>query len=328
MIMTAQIDQMKSLKEGEKLAGIVATMDASVRETKNGASYLDLIVQDKTGIVKAKVWDWSGPVPCNGSVWSIQGKSSPFAGKSQIVISKYKEMAAEEVDKRMFMDSLSEDALVYYREECQKLIADIEDENLRTFIHDVLYEIYPEFFTYTGAKGNHHARIGGLLEHTVSVTKMARSMADSYSHTPKHDLINYDLLIAGGLIHDLSKIGEYNMDGVVIDYGFEGRFTRHYDTGPAYLIHAWEKLGQPISRKMLTLLFHIMVTHHGKELSEKPPSTITAWLIHAADLADCFIDAGTEHLDNLDDNGFSVEKSWIIGNHFYDERKLRESVDA
>ena len=179
--MTVQVDHMKTLKDGESLAGIVATMGASIRETKKGSEYLDLTVQDRTGAVKAKIWDWTGDLPCNGTVWSIRGKSSPFAGRPQIVISKFEEMAAADVDKRMFIDSLEDDAIEYYNDECEKLITDIHDETLREFIHNVLHEVYPEFFTCPGAKANHHARMGGLLEHTIHVTKMARSMADSYS---------------------------------------------------------------------------------------------------------------------------------------------------
>jgi 3'-5' exoribonuclease len=315
-----QVSKIKELADGAKFSGLYAISNASVRQAKTGKEFLTCDLVDRTGRMPAKIWSFQGKLPVAGSIWSVEGKYSPFNGEGQVVIDRQAEVDQSTIDPSMFMASLTDAEQDFYEEQLVRLIDLINDDTLRSFVAYTLNEMFPQFHSWVGAKSNHHARLGGLLQHSVNVTKLALAMAKSYKGTHIADLINTDILIAGGLLHDLGKIGEYTTASNTIELSTEGLLTRHYDTNVAYLTEAWIGHGRKISRDTLLMLFHIMVTHHGPDLSERPPSFISAWLLHAADLADSFIEAGVEALnDGTRADGFSIEKSWVIRNHFRDE---------
>ncbi len=320
-----QVDKIKALDEGTKFSGIFAVSNAEVRQTRNNKDFLSCVLIDKTGKLAAKVWGFEGEAPPNGTIWSIDGEFSPYQGQSQAVVRKFAVVDPTTVDKRMFIACLSEEEMAFYTDEMHRLLNEIQDDSLRKFIEFVLLEKYPQFREAVGAKSNHHGHIGGLMQHSVNVTKLALAMANSYRGTPTFELVNTDLLIAGGLIHDLGKLGEYTLEENIIDFSLEGTLTRHYDTTPAYIMEAWVEAGRPVGRDVLNFLFHIAVTHHGIELSERPPSSFSAWLISCADAADAYTQAGIELMteSGVREDGRTKERSWMLGNHFYDETVLR-----
>ena len=320
-----QIDKIKTLKDGDLFSGTFVVSGSEIRQTKNNKDYLSCVLVDKTGKLPAKIWGWeTEPMP-NGTIIAIDAKFSPYKEQSQAIVNKFAEVNPKSVDHKMFIACLSPEEFTFYQDECERLISMIEDDGLREFIKFVIFSKYPEYGTATAAKSNHHARIGGLLEHSVNVTKLALSMAEAYRKTPVYEQINKDLIIAGGLLHDLGKVGEYTMDNNSIELSSEGMFMKHYDTTPAYIMEAWIEADRPIGRDILDFLFHISVTHHGKEFSNRPPSSISAWLISAADGADCFIQAGVDcqREGGVRDDGWTKEKIWMLGNHFFDESTLK-----
>ena len=312
------IEQIKQMEDRVMGTAMLAVVSAEVRLTKSQSEFLSITFSDKTGVLKGKIWDWSGDAPLPGTLWDMQFEYSPFKNSPQVVVREYQEVDKSKVDAGLFIDSLSQDEFKFYHEELKDIINSIKDKPLRDFVADVVYKHFPEFTSSVGAKLNHHGRLGGLMQHSVRVTRNAQSMANAYKGTPTFDLIDMDLLLAGAILHDLSKVGEYTTENLIIDHTLEGTLTRHYDTGPAYLMEAYLKSGEPISRERLLGLTHIAVTHHGIEFSEKPPSTITAWLIHGADLVDCFVDALEGHMDGT----ISPDKLWVLGNKVVDERDL------
>jgi len=314
------IELIKKMKDAERGIATVAIANAEVRKTKTQKDFLSLAFVDKTGTIQAKIWDWntSNGEVLPGTVWKIKFEYSPYQGSPQIVVRDFKEVPIENVDKGLFIDSLTQEEFRFYNEELKTLIGQIGDKALREFVHATIFKVFPEYLSSVGAKSNHHARLGGLLQHSVRVTRNAQSMANAYKGTPTYDLIDMDLIIAAGLLHDLSKIGSYTTEGMIIDQSLEGTLTRHYDTGPAYLMKSYLEQNEPISNKRMLALVHIMVTHHGIERSEQPPSTISAWIIHCSDLADCFIDALENHMDGMVSN----DKLWLIKNKVIDEREL------
>ena len=315
------IEQIKLLRPKEKAKAMVIVSDSEVRKTAKSTDFLSLVLADKTGTIKAKIWDWNTSHMSLevGSIWLVDAEFSPFRDAPQVVLRSWEEVRPDKVDKGLFIDSLSVEEFRYYRDELERLIKLIGDEGLRMFVHDTVFRVFPDFLSSVGAKINHHARLGGLLEHSVHVTKAALAMARSYQDTPKWKLINTDMLIAGGILHDISKIGGYTTADNVIGMTLEGVLTRHYDMGPAYLQEAYLTLGKPINYNTYLGIVHIAVTHHGPELSEMPPSTMSAWFIHAADMADAFNDSLADHLG---EDIISKERSWVVGNKVVDEKRL------
>ncbi|MCI0564852.1 MAG: HDIG domain-containing protein [Nitrososphaera sp.] len=318
-----QVNKIKTLLEGDKFSGTYALTNAEVKQTKNGKSFLSCILVDKTGRVDAKVWGYDDKSPRSGTVWSIDGEFSPFNGTSQVIVRRFAKVPDESIDKGMFIESLTRSEMDFYLDEANSLLSQINDDKLREFTRFTIFDYYSDFITSPGAQFNHHARIGGLLQHSVMVTKLAFAMANGYRGTPTFETINTDLVIAGGLLHDLGKIGEYTTESSIIECSVEGTLMTHYDTNPAYLMEAWLAHKKSISREILTFLFHIQTTHHGKEYSERPPSSVSAALVASADRADSFIEAGQDLLkQGVQENGFTRESRRVIGNKFYDERIL------
>jgi len=316
------VENIKKLQDGENGVATLAVANAEVRQTTKKTDFLSLTLVDKTGTIKAKIWDWNtstGEV-IPGTVWKLKFEFSPFKGSPQLVVRDFKEIPRDNVDSGLFIDSLTPDQFTFYRGLLDRLINQIDDSSLRDFVKYTLTEHFPSFLSSTGAKAIHHARLGGLLEHTCHVAMGAIGLADAYSGTPKHDLIDYDILIAGALLHDLSKIDTYTTENLILDYSIQGTLISDYDMSPAYLREAYIAAGKPISELRLLALQHILVSHHGKEYSNKPPSTFSAWLVHAADISDASIDAIVQNLP--EDGIISNEKVWSLGNKVVDERRL------
>lgn len=321
------VEQIKKLKNKETGKATLAVNNAEIRETSRKTTFLSLTLGDRTGHIGAKIWDWNSAdaIPV-GDIIEASFEFSPYNDVPQMVIRDFKIADKSKLDAGLFVDTLSPVEFKFYREELEALIREITNAKLRDFILFTLYHYYPQYMSAVGGKVNHHSKLGGLLQHSVRVTRSAQAIANSYKGTPVFEFVDMDLLIAGALLHDLGKIGEYTTQNMVIEHTVEGNLMTHYDTGPAYLMEAYsaftaEYNNDNLSRSLMNLIIHIMVTHHGTELSTHSPSTVSAWFIHSADISDCFTDAIISNLDGK--NVMSSEKVWVLKNRVIDERLLR-----
>jgi 3'-5' exoribonuclease len=318
-------EQIKQMKKGQPGKALLAVFSSEVRETARKTTFLNLTLGDKTGAIPAKIWDWNVNTPMDvGEILNVEFEFSPFNDSPQIVVKDYSRVNKKDIDAGLFIDSLSKEEYRFYLDELKALIKEIKDDHLRNFVKFVVFDYYPQFQSSVGGIVNHHGKLGGLLQHSVRVTRSAQAMANSYKGTPTFDFVDMDLLIAGGLLHDLGKVGEYTTQNMVIEHSVEGNLTTHYNTGPAYLAKAAIVStvgGILISEARLRALIHIMVTHHGIELSTHSPSTVSAWFIHSADISDCFTDAIVSHLDGK--SVMSKDKVWVLKNRVVDERLLK-----
>jgi 3'-5' exoribonuclease len=315
------VEMLKALPAKEQGTGLVAVVASEVRKTKAQKEFLSLTLGDKTGTLPAKIWDWHGDTPKVGEIWKVQVESSPYNGAAQCVIRDWTVITDHtSVDKGQFIAALSVEEFAYYRDELGKLIDQIKNPELKQFIIKTI-ATYPAFMNHPGAQGIHHARLGGLLEHTVHVTKSALAMAYSYKGTPKWDMINTDLLIAGGIVHDLGKILDYTTDSYVIDSTMEIALTGQHGLNTALLMNVWKESDEIISWSTLVGLMHMQLSHHGPNYAPMlSPITFSAWLLHGADMADAKTDAICGHLDG--EVTMSRDKCFAVGSRVVDERKL------
>jgi 3'-5' exoribonuclease len=321
------VEDIKKLKHGEVGSATLVLVNVEVRETVKKTKFLNITLSDKTGTIGAKVWDWNSPKPpLVGELWEIQFEFSPYKDTPQIVIRDFKLADLSKFDVGLFINTLSQEEFKFYTKELENLIKEIQDEKLRAFVRFIIFKHFPEYKSSVGGKLNHHSRLGGLMQHSVRVARSAQAIANSYKDTPLYKLVDMDLLIAGALLHDLGKIGEYTTKGLSIDRSLEGNLTTHYDTGPAYLSEAYcaflkDNADMNIARNRILAIIHIMVTHHGTDLSTNPPSMISAWFIHSADLSDCFTDAIMDKIDS--DNILSSENVWVIKHKVVNETLMK-----
>lgn len=287
----------EALREGENIREIYLCKQRTSAVTKNGKPYDSVILQDKTGTVDGKIWDPGsmGIDDFEGLDYvEITGKVIVFNGMTQINIDRARKVREGEYDSANYlpvtdknMDEMFKELLGY--------ITRVENPYLKLVLSKFFVEdqkFAKAFQTHSAAKSVHHGFIGGLLEHTLSVTKLC----DFY--TKQYPMLNRDLLITAAICHDIGKVYELS-DFPVNDYTDEGQLLGHIVMGS-------EMVGDKIReipdfpKKLANELKHCILAHHG-ELeygSPKKPALMEALALNFADNTDAKMETMTELLNS------------------------------
>ncbi len=275
----------RDLKEGDVVDEFYAIQQCDRRETKQGKSFLTLVLTDATGSVSANLWDDVDRLQKifeSGKIVKITGKVGTYEGKPQIKISDGRSLRPgdkiNESDVRM--------GSVYDPEEMWRELEEyrlnVKDpyvaKLLASFFEDP--EFIKEFKVHTAAKAMHHAACGGLLEHTLGVTRLVLTMAERY---PK---LNRDLLTAGAMLHDVGKL--YEMQGSLsTEYTTLGRLIGHVAYGSELVGKACDKI-EGFPEELRLQLQHMILSHHGRLEFGSPvlPQTPEAMALFRADETD------------------------------------------
>jgi 3'-5' exoribonuclease len=308
----------KDLRAGTDLEECYAVRAADVRQRRGGGPYLAVSLGDRTGEVTALVWqnvDRLRNVLEPGNVVAIQGQVQRYHQQLQVVVRQAEVLAPESVDQELFVRSSSVDpALLWSR--LTTLIEEIEDPHIRQLLFRIFSdpEVERLFREAPAARSMHHAFRSGLLEHTVSVTTLARSLASHYG-------LNADLVVAGALLHDLGKIWELEI-GASIEYTDDGRLVGHI---PMETIFVEKKIGEleVFPAEIRRQLLHILLSHHGEYGYGSPrrPKTPEALLVHMTDNMDSKMAGMLEAIaaEGSDDEAWTPY-SRILERHIYRRR--------
>jgi len=273
----------------------IATM--GVRDRKGGGGqYLALTLADKTGQFEARMWDDFAEVvqQCTeGCYVKVQGQVSKYQGKFQITLTKMRLAADSEIDTADFVPTTKFD-VAEMNTELRGYVDAFSKHHLRAlvlaFLDDPL--IGPAFVTAPAAKRLHHAWIGGLLEHVLTLVRVCQATSPFYPE------VDPDLLIAGAILHDIGKVRELSWRSS-FNYTLEGQLIGHISIAQGMLhekiaalnaqaMIAAEKSGAApdlFPDRLRMLLEHMILSHHGKlEFgSPKLPMTPEAMLLSALD---------------------------------------------
>jgi 3'-5' exoribonuclease len=217
----------------------------------------------------------------NGDVAMVEGAAESYQGKVQLKLTRARMMEPDRIEPRHFLAACPFDIDELYKELLDQ-VNQLRHAELRGLVMDVVTdpELGPLLKRSPAAKRFHHAYVGGLLEHTVSVTRAALMASSLYP------FLNRDLLVAGAVLHDVGKLREFDQ-GLAGDYSDEGRLLGHLLIG--LQIVESKLAGRPDFPPDLALLVkHMIASHHGEyELgSPKKPKILEALALH--------------HLDDLD----------------------------
>lgn len=264
----------------QKFVGFCVVRKASIAKTTAGKPYANLQVYDGTEQIMGRIWDYEGPLPEENTVVKVDGTISEYNGSPQITINRWRPAEDGEYSPSEFLPAYQGDRDILVNELLQQINDQIKLSSLRTLVHELVMVFKQEYYNAPAAVTYHHNYLGGLLEHTVSVTKLAIFLADNQKQP-----INRDLVVAGAILHDIGKIQAYNWSGCAIELSSDGIMLDHIPLGLMML--------KPYTDKYLTgevaqQLFHILVSHHGtKEWgSSVEPKTQEALIVHLADLVD------------------------------------------
>ncbi len=310
----------ETLREGERIAGVYLCKFCQQALTKNGKAYLNVILQDRTGTIDAKVWDPNSQGIDDFEALDyidVMGDVTSFMNALQVNVKRVRKAREGEYDPKDYLPVSSKDIEQMY-EDLKKYIAKIQNPYLQelTASYYLRDEDFIRRFKFqSAAKTVHHGFVGGLLEHTLSVTKMCDYFADNYP------ILNRDLLLTAAIFHDIGKTEELSAFPEN-DYTDAGQLLGHIMIGA-------EMVGERIRQipdfpvKLGNELKHCILAHHG-ELeygSPKKPALAEALALNFADNADAKLETITELLHAAGDN-----KEWLGFNRLLDSNIRKTSV--
>lgn len=289
----------QDLREGDNIKNEIYLCKSKQSLTgKSGKNYVSLVLQDKTGTIDAKIWDFNNEIEQYEAMdfVHIDARVTSFQEALQLNVSRIYKAREGEYYPEDYFPMTTKNIEEMYRE-IKNYVALLREPNLKAlaeyfFLQDA--DFIKEFKNHSAAKSVHHSFVGGLLEHTLSVIKLCEYFAASYP------IINRDLLMTAALLHDIGKMEELS-SFPENDYTDDGQLLGHIFIG-ANKVNAYIKTTAKFPAKLANELVHCILSHHG-ELeygSPKKPATIEAMALHFADNADAKLQTMTELLSSGD----------------------------
>jgi 3'-5' exoribonuclease len=268
--------------DGESVTTFFALSSLSVRDKKGGGGqYLALTLSDKTGSMEARMWeDFASAISnCSeGCYVKVQGQVAKYQGKYQITLTKLRLAAPSEIETADFIPTTKFDIGEMWAE-LRGYVDGFQNADLRRLVFAFLDDeaIGVAYREAPAAKVLHHAWIGGLLEHVLTLVRVCRATAPFYPE------VDPDLLVTGAILHDIGKIRELSW-GTTFSYTLEGQMIGHISIAQGMLREKIATLPE-FPEKLRVLVEHMILSHHGKYEfgSPKLPMTPEAILLSALD---------------------------------------------
>lgn len=290
----------ESLREGERVGEVYLCKHKQSALTKAGKPYDSLILQDKTGMLDAKIWD----VNSNGiedfdamDYIYVVGDVTSFQGALQLNVKRVRKMREGEYEPSDYLP-VSEKNIPDMYQELVGYIGQMQNTYLKKLAESFFMEedFAKRFQFHSAAKSVHHGFVGGLLEHTLNVTRICDFFCKLYP------MLNRDLLLTAAMFHDIGKLSElsrfpendYTDDGQLLGHIMIGAFQvqQHIDAIPGF------------PKRTASELIHCILSHHG-ELefgSPKKPALAEAVALSFADNSDAKLETMKEALANVPEN--------------------------
>ena len=258
MIYDCPIGRMRS---GDEVEGFYILKGAFPKVSANGKPFLSAALSDVSGVIDAKVWDYSGPITAKdeGAVVKIKGTVSEFRGAPQLTVESIRladETDSYDVSTLVPVAPLDvQDAL----HEVEMLLDSMEDADYQAVCKTMLAQHREAFISIPAAKSVHHGFLSGLLMHTLNMMKTADFLSGLYD-----GVVDRSLLLAGAFLHDFAKEQEFTFSqlGLVTGYSVKGELLGHLVMGAQEVAGVAGELG--ISPEKTMLLQHMLLSHHGE----------------------------------------------------------------
>lgn len=309
----------ETFRADTRISGIYLCKSKISSMTKNGKPYESIILQDKTGTIDAKIWD-----PNSQGIdefkaldyMEVVADVINFNGTLQLSVKRVRKAEEGEYEPSDYLPVSNKDIEQMYEE----LLAYI-DNIVNPYLKKLLYGFFLEdqefiknFKNHSAAKSVHHSFIGGLLQHTLAVTKLCAFYCEQYER------LNRDLLLTAAIFHDMGKINELSAFPVN-DYTDDGQLLGHIVMGVEILGHKIREI-EGFPPKLASELKHCILAHHGEYEygSPKKPAIIEALALNFADNTDAKIQTMTEVL-----NGTNEEdgQEWLGYNRWFESNVRR-----
>ncbi len=288
---------------------------------KNGEAYLDMVLSDRSGEINAKLWKYDenlhGVYETNTLV-KVQGIITKFNDADQLRVDRIRKV--NESDGVKIEDYVS--SAVYSGEmmfnELIGIADAFADDELKAIVKTILTENKEKLLYYPAAFKLHHAMRSGLLQHTLSIVRLAQGVCKIYP------FVDADLLLSGAMLHDIAKLEELvaGETGIASGYSVEGTLLGHLVKGAMLIDKTAERLG--VSHDKAVLLEHMLISHHGDPEfgAAVRPLFIEADILSALDRLDARIVEVNNAVSGVEPGGFST-RQWALDNRaFYNHGRV------
>lgn len=282
------------LKPQETVKGTYLCKFKQQLKNKNGKDYYTVRLQDRTGMLDAKIWCIHSGIGAFevDDVVEVEGETLLYQENLQMSITKIQKVESG-YDLKAFLPHTKKD-VEGLEQRLMQLIDSVQNEYLKKLLEVIFYDdtLHDGFMSHSAGKSVHHAYLNGLLEHTLTVTELGIQMAKLYEY------VNMDYVIAGCLLHDIGKLKELT-PFPKNDYSDEGQLLGHLVIG-AEMVHDAARSIEGFPEEMERILKHILIAHHGEYEygSPKRPKCMEAMIVHLADYSDSRLKMVEEMIDN------------------------------
>lgn len=296
------------LKAGEPVDEVFLLCKNELKSSRNDSLYLDLLFRDKSGTVTGRMWDASEKVYetfTADDFVHVKGRVEQYRNEIQISVRSLSQPDMNKLRLRDFMAQSERDPMDMEKD-LRQLLSVIQDPDYRRLVDAFLAdeEFMAAFRTAPAAITNHHAYLGGLIEHTLSMMRLAVAVADNYPR------LRRDVLLTGVLLHDIGKVREirYNRSFQMSD---SGQLIGHLTQG-AMMTRDKAAALEEFPEEKLNIALHMVLSHHGAREFGSPvlPMTGEALALHFIDNLDAKTKTVAEVVD-ADSNSRSTFTSYV-----------------
>ncbi len=309
------------LNEGEMIQDVFLVKQSLLKTSRSGNYYLDMTLSDRSGSVNAKFWDASRQLYESFSpddIILVRANVETYQGKMQLIVSHLKEVKEEDIELADFLPASEHDPKEMLAE-FTRLLGKVKGPALAKLL-DAIFgdkEFMAAFARCPAAVSMHHAYIGGLLEHTIGVARMAVGVLENYPQ------LDRDLLITGALLHDVGKVEEIEHRRA-FRYSDRGSLLGHLVIGAGIVRDKASQI-KAFPEDVLMQVEHLILSHHGQYEfgSPKLPMTAEAMALHYLDNLDAKMQAFREAQPA---DGNWTDKQWMFdGRRLYIPRSREEA---
>jgi 3'-5' exoribonuclease len=305
----------KEIRENDIVEGIFWVKEKATPVSRSGAPHLRVRLADRTGEIEGRVWDGVeqfADLFDRDDFIRIKAQATSYQDRVQLNIKSIKKVKDTEVSLDEFLPSSLRDPEEMLAE-LTEIIQGIENAYLKQLVMAFLEneEFTPLFKRAPGAKRLHHSFLGGLLEHTLSVVNLIQKIKGYYQG------INHDLLLAGGVLHDIGKVYELSYERS-FDYTDQGRLVGH-------IVMGVEMVDKEIARiegfpsELAMLMKHLLLSHHGLHEWGSPtrPMTLEAQILHHLDDLDAKVKGIQEFMQKAQEGATWTDYHRMFERFFY-----------
>jgi len=255
------ISELMGFDEGRPFDGFFLVLTKQQRTTKQGKAYLNLTLGDKSGQIEARVWEIGDPRIAKdfdrGDVVKVRGSVSRYEDRAQMKVDQLRKAQAGEAEKMDMLPATTRDVGELWAQ-VEATVASLANADLKRLLNALLAdtELARAYREAPAARQLHHAWLGGLLEHVVSLLGLAERVAVHYP------MLDRDLLVTGVILHDIGKIRELDWE-TGFDYTVEGVLLGHIQMG-VDLVEKTIATLPDFPDRLRTLVLHMILSHHGK----------------------------------------------------------------